>query len=329
MADEQEKTLPQEDEAASAPSASEELDAAIDGNLGFGTDPSEQSAAANPEPEEPDTSAEQSPAPSLKDAAEARPAGDTPPASETPQDDDIWKDADPKYRDAYQQAMRDAQLRLEGVKGRHSASDKALQEARARIAELEARGGQQPGSQDSEDQGGEPEVDRDKILKDLREEYPDVAGPLLDHMANLEEKLARLEQPVGRLEQQEQASALEAQAQIVLSKHEDWPQVRSDDRLAGWAQSQPRAVQEAMQRNAEFIVDGNEVAWVVDLFKRDMGIGGQSSPESRPDPNLERRERQMKNGRDAGTGSGPSVATGIPKDLDGAIDYYMSKSATG
>ena len=320
---------PQEGEAAQAPLPTEDLNAAISHFMGGGAAPTDLSAAADADTGEPGQSAEQDPAPSLEDAAQAQPAGDTPPASETP-NDDVWSKVDPEVRALHEQAMRDAELRLKAVQGRQSASDKALRETRERLAELEARGGQQPeAGQESQGDGTQAGTERETALAALREEYPEIAEPLLAEMAEMRAQLASIQQPIGEMQADKDAALAAEQEQIVTSKHADWESIRTDERLYGWAQSQPRAVQEAMMRNGEGgIVDGLEVAWVVDLFKRDMGIGVQSAPDPRPDPapQNQRRERQLANGRDASGGSGPSVATGIPKDFHGAVSHFLKQS---
>lgn len=330
MADGKEIIPTQEGEAASAPLHPEDLNAAISHFMGGGSAPEDLSSAADADAGKPGQSAEQDPAPSLEDAAQAQPAGSTPPARETP-NDDIWSRVDPEVRAAHEQALRDADLRIKGIQGRQSASDKALREARGRLAELEARGGQQPdAAQERQGDGTQAGTDRETALNALREEYPEIAEPLLAEIAEMREQLASFQQPIGDLQAREQAALEEQQVHVVTSKHPDWEVIRTDERLYGWAQAQPRAVQEAMMRNGEGgIVDGHEVAWVVDLFKRDMGIGVQSAPDPRldPAPQNQRRERQLAAGRDASGGSGPSVATGIPKDFNAAVSHFMKQSA--
>ena len=331
MSQVQEKTALNGDEAASAPSDPMDLDAAIDALNAKEADPADDAAAA-PKQEAAGESANEDPAPSLEDAAKQPAAGDTPPAGSS--QDDIWSSADPALREAHERAIRDERLRAEGIRGRQSAADRENAQLRKRLAELDQGTGSGRKPEEEQEPGADgTKPDRQKILNDLREEYPDLGGPILDEMADLRERLGRLEEPVGAMQQRDQESALEQQAALVLEKHPDWVDIRTDERLAGWAQSQPRAVLEAMSRNGEHIVDGNEVAWVVDLFKRDMGIGSQSAPNPQPQPHQQRRERQKQAGRDAQGRSGPPVATGIPKDdVDAAITYLdkmEGNAATG
>lgn len=312
-------------EAAPAPSPDEGFDAAVAEFLKEPSDPA-HGAAADGNLGDTAGSAADTPAPS-QDAATPLAAGDgSPPAGSSP--DDIWKDADPRLREAHENAIRDANLRLEGIKGRQSAADREAQKLRQRVAELEsAQTGAGHQTETQGDAGARASSDR---LKELREEFPDIAGPLVDeHEANRSEiealraQVSRLEQPITSLQQDQQAAYYAAQEAKLREAHSDYREVVNGDvdRYNGWLSRQPAVIQEIAARNAEHVVDGAEIALVVGLFKSDLGLQGPSAPD--PAQAIEqRRERQRAASRDTGR-NGPSVTTGIPDDFDAAVAHFL------
>lgn len=311
-----------QDGAASAPPPEEDFDAALSALIEDKTAPA-LSAAESPV-EGNDAGAAAEPAPSFDDAATAPAAGDEPPANE-PSNDDIWSNADPALREAHQRELRDANLRLAGIQGRQSAADREVHRLRKELAELQAQGGsgasQAPQTEGSDH--GTAEIPADK-LRQLREDFPEVAGPLLDVIDGLKAQVTEMKAPLGALEQERSANFYAAQQTALEQQHPDWQQVATDDRFAGWVESQPQAIKDALQRNFEAIVDAKEAALVIGLAKAELGIGGPSSTP-KPSPQVQqRRERQIAAGRDAGR-TGPPVMTGVPDDLDAAISLLAKR----
>jgi hypothetical protein len=307
--------------AASAPSPEEDFDTALAALISDQSDPA--SAAADSQDGAGETGAAAEPAPS-HDAATVPAAADPAPANTSTDDTDIWSKADPALREAHDKALRDATLRLEGIKGRQSAADKEIKRLREQLAGLNAQGNQ-GASQASQGQAGnngsEPLSTDD--LQQLREDFPEVAGPLLDKIEALSVKLTAIEAPVGQIQQERTAAFYQGQETLLTQKHSDWQAVVADDRFMGWVEGQPQAIKEALQRNFDAIVDAQEAALVIGQFKAEVGFGSPSAPK--PGTQVqERRERQIAAGRDASQ-SGPPVTTGIPDDLDAAIAIYSRK----
>lgn len=272
-----------------------------------------------------DQPADVTPAPAPAAAPKDLAAGDEPPAGQTPTND-IWANATPELREAHEAAIRDEKLRTETIKGRQSAADRKIAELTAQLA----RAGQG-------DQGGSPQqpgatepkqevLADDAALKQLREDYPEVAGPLLDLIAKQNEQLAKLTPAVTAFETQQKSAAISEQENLLTKEHSDWADAATDDRFGGWLESQPRAIKEAMQRNFSAIVDGAEAALVIGKFKADVGFAKAPAPTPTPTPTPaeQRRQRQLANGRDAG-GNGPAMTAGIPDDFDAATDVFLSK----
>ena len=183
--------------------------------------------------------------------------------------------------------------------------------------------------QQQQEQGEDP-FSEEKI-KRLREDYGEVAGPLVDMIEALRGKVGQLEPSVQQIGQERHQAALSAQEQLLANEHTDWLDVVKDERFHGWVQTQPRFIQEAIVRNADDIVDGHEAARIIGMYKTEIGAVPVTPPNPTPTPTPTpaldaKRQRQLENGRDAGRqGNGP-VANGIPDDFDAAMDAYVAKA---
>ena len=314
--------------APDSPSAEEEFDAAFEQATGSEHDP-DGAIGSDDQPVQPSGGAAEQPAPAN--------AGATPPpaAVQAPAQanstDDIWSKADPVVRDAFETYKRDMELRLNGARGRASGQERELQQLRQRLAELEAGNGNahQNGQAAANDEGGQNATPlSDESLNRLREDYPEVAGPLLDVIGDLKAQIGQLQAPVGVLQQQQQVAALTAQEQLLASQHPDWLQAASDDRFRGWLETQPTSIKEAFARNESAIVDGADAALVIGKFKSDLGFAAPAQQQAPTNPVQDRRQRQIAAGRDAGR-NGPPAATGIAQDdFDAAYDAFAARAAT-
>ncbi len=310
--------------AAHAPDPGQDFDAAVDEFLAPPSDPAHAAADADAGTED---GAADAPAPAPAAATPPAAGDDTPPAGSST--DDIWNSVAPEVRTAHENALRDAQLRLEGIKGRQSASDREVQRLREEIAQLKA--GQGNGTPAPSQDAAPTTAPSGKVsadaLRQLREDYPDVAGPLVDLIEDLSAKVGTLEQPVGDFQQQQAIALANAQHAALDAKFPGYHATITGDleRFQGWLSQQPRVLQDAQARNASMIVDAEEAALVVGKYYADLGIGASSAPAPAPAPKPDdRRQRQIAHGRDTGR-TGPTVTTGIPDDLDAAIDYWTTR----
>lgn len=281
--------------------------------------------AAVPEQDEAPAGTEDAPSPApAADPQDAADDNGSPPA-DTPTIDDIWKNAPPELRAAREKELRDAELRYRSSQGRVSALDREL-------ARLRSQNQSQPGQQQERQAEEQPSANskaepsaKEKKLAELREEYPDLAEPILDDMAEMRAELAELKKGYGAIEQERVSAAVQGQQDMLIAKHPDYLTVAADERFGGWLQSAPLAIQQAFLRNSEKIVDAEDAALVIGMFKNEMGIGAtgqQASPQpsaQQPAPS-QRRQRQLNSGRDAG-GNGPAAAAGVPNDFEAAFNH--------
>ncbi len=203
--------------------------------------------------------------------------------------DDFWANADPRAKAAFEEATARAARAENSVRsheGRLLATQRESEKLRTRLSQIEAR---LPAPEPEAD----PKAEEEAIAR-LREEYPDVAAPILSKIDKLGQAVADLsERSASQEEQQEAQHKLELQQyladeeQKLATAHPDWNAVVLSQPFVEWFGRQPRAVKDAVRRNGEGIVDAEEAGFVIDLFKSTQ----KPTPEAQQ--HQQRRERQM------------------------------------
>ena len=268
----------------------------------------EPTAEGAPDPADPPGSA---PAAGAEDA----PAPQTPP--------DPWAGASPELlaerdkligeRDGFQHSDR-------SQRGRISALQREL--AAARSTPPQQPQGSEPPAED--DEATKTKADR---LKTLREDYPDVAGPLLDELDSARQEIRALSERVNPAIDASNEATIQAQERILADKHPDYREIGASQDFVDWASSQPKAIQGLAQS-----FDAADVATVLTLFKaeRDASKGGEPADAGKPPQEQQRddrRQRQMQGGREVPS-KAPPAASGAPDDFDGAFAHEQRKRAT-
>ena len=242
----------------------------------------------------------------------APPAGEAegnPPAAKESHDD-IWANADPKLREAFEaersKAVRtEQQLRTQD--GRLSSAMRQLNQLKQQLApKRDAEGAANE---------GEEAKTKEERRKQLREEYPDVAAPILDDLAELQETVKALTtQTHASLENEAQTLAAQEE-QRLLDNHPDWGEYgasgKSNKEFVDWVMKQPRYVVDAVERNGAQIVDSVEVSDILDRFKRETG---RATDQAQRDAMQRRRENQLDAGRQP-VSRQPAVASGSEDDF--------------
>jgi hypothetical protein len=279
--------------------------AAQDGGTGNDFDSAEPNAA----PANPDTG---------KAADNKAPASNPSPAETS---HDIWANAPAELREAHERALRDTDLKYRSAASRQAALER-------KVAELTSRVGQQGGGVNDQAKAEDAAKDGSNgRLAELREDFPDLA-PLIDQIETLQQGKDKADQVLSKVEQQETQAFIAAQEGILTETHPDWQEVAVDERFTGWLEEQSTSVREAFQRNFHAVVDGKDAALVIGLFKSDMGI--QSSARgaviNQPDPQQQRRERQLKANRDTSRPGGPATTQGFAEeDFDAVVNALADK----
>lgn len=160
----------------------------------------------------------------------------------------------------------------------------------------------------------------------LREEYPELAGPLEKRVAALSRHLAEIKKKNDELTGLLKTMQVERAAVENIERLEKlvpgWQKAidADPDAFLEWVNGQPRYVQETVARNLEVIVDPESTA---DILKRYLEHrNGASAPrKSSVQPNDAVRTARAK-GSVAPKGSAMPAASGPPDDVEAAFDYW-------
>ncbi len=206
---------------------------------------------------------------------------------------------EPPTTEALQAEIERLRQQAQSSEGRYKATERQLRELREK-------------NNPPPPEAGEDEEDH---LGRVMEEYPDVAGPLVQelnavkstlqsfHDANSEAEQARREKEGARLVE------LVPNAAEIIGQTEEEVQKFWD-----WVEDQPRIVRETAHENRDAIVNADAAASVLTAFEQFQS--GKATTEE-PKPKDEKRERQKAGARSTSVKSGQkTVQKGLPDDAD-------------
>jgi len=171
-------------------------------------------------------------------------------------------------------------------------------------------------------------ADDDKLAS-LREDYPEIAGPIEEILNASTQKTAALEQRLQAMDEEKFNNHILSEQDALSEKHDDWIDVAASDEFKNWIGTQPQLVQDALQRNSEAIVDHQEAAVVIELFKRSDAYRQEAAGEPEPDPepkkptsrrDLQRRSAAAPSSRNTGAGG-----DGPADDFEASFEYHAAK----
>lgn len=311
------------DQGAGSDTEADAFDLAVDEALAQRSEAPAATGADSNDPDGPDAG-EGEPGSAQTEAREDQPAGGAeaqPPAGQPTQD--IWQNATEEQRAAYQAALAERETlstKVNRLIGQVSAADRQL-------ARLRNQSGATPGQQQGDsgqDSGNAADPFEAEDIKRWREEYGEIADPVLKLLKSQAAEIAALKAPVAEVAQEREAQVRTAEIETFTKAHPDWETYVNDQRYPQWLEQQPKAVREAAQR-AINVEDGAEAAWLLTQFKLSIGAGGtspgtqQQQNGGRHTPSLTdlKRQRQLGAGRDGG-GSAAPMQSGVPDDFDAA-----------
>lgn len=221
------------------------------------------------------------------------PDADAVEASRDETTDDIWANATEAQRAALAE-MREKLGKAENlVRSNGARAARAQSELHALKLTLEAKRDEEKATEE-----GAEATDPEERYKQLREEYPEVAAPLLDRIMKLEGTLTELTAGQKSRTEAETNEFLERQRTELVGQHEDFDQIVNSPEYAEWLQAQVPAIQRVIAENAQAIVNAAECAWVLDLYKRDRAI---SPPNEAAERVADKRRKQLEAGTTANT----------------------------
>lgn len=243
------------------------------------------------------------------EAAAKDDAGATAPADATP---DPWANAPAELiaeRDKIIQERDRAVHSDRSQRGRVAALQTKVEEyARTRTA---------PPAEDSDEAKARQER-RDK----LREEYPDVAGPLLDEIEATRRELDVMRETTDTVAADRTAAAELAQLAALEESHPDWSALANDGNFLSWLNDQPQKWIDAANSS-----DAREVSGVLTLFKLERAAATGAKDEPGPDPKPDARRQQQLEGNRMPAGKPTPAASGAPADFDGAFNTFAARKS--
>jgi hypothetical protein len=166
----------------------------------------------------------------------------------------------------------------------------------------------------AEKSGGAGSEASDDEIKHLKEEYPEVAGPLLKRIDKLSETVEALSTTATARAESEVADALSGEFETLQSLHSDVHDIVKAPEYAEWLKGQAPSIQRIVQENSQAVVSAADTALVFDKFKADTGFGKAREPTAAEKEAERRRAEQLDAGRSATGGSQPGVRSDTKQD---------------
>jgi hypothetical protein len=310
-----------------------------DSDDGF-TDAFNQFAAGKEPPPAPDTGGSDDDGepgdegPEIGGHAPAPAATETPPPDGTPPGDaepdgggqppdgdkapDLWANAPDDLKAEYQKVLKE----------RDEAQHKAQSDAN-RVAALSRKLStlQAPASapQEAPAKPTEAQAALDDKIKQLREDYGDIADPLIELIEAQKAELKTVRTVLTGLSEERQAQVIASEQQALEARHPDWRDIANSKDFSSWLEVQPDNIQRLATS-----WDARETSVALTLFKSESGMAsGQTDEGGTPKPKANaatgaRRSQQLDGGRDVGSRPAPA-ASDAPEDFDAAFKFYEQK----
>ena len=266
--------------------------------------PGQEVLESEPEPE---------PEPEPAAPGEESPDDATPEAAPEGAAVDIWADATTEQKAAFEAAQQTNRSN----KGRLSAQDRKI--IQLTTAPAPAAPAAEPAAEETSEEKEEWET--------FKTEYPEVAGPVEKRygaeISALKTENANLRGQVTGITDNQLQDAINDQEAVLADRHPDWEKLTKTPEFSAWLPNQPRYVQEGFVRNGTAIVDGQEAASLIDLF-RPPPVGAAAAAETEPSGKAKRRQRRLESAvttesGQAGPGAGPAEG-----DFDAAFDHFAA-----
>lgn len=282
-----------------------------------GNGPDEKDLAPAEEDDKSDAAAEES----SEDEAtpgDAKPEGGSQPP-EGEKAPDLWANAPEELKAEF------LKVQQERDEAKHKASSDANRVAALtrKLQTLQTA----PASAPAPAEPSEAQVALDAKVKQLREDYGEIAEPLIEMIEAQKQELSTVRTVLTGLSQERQAQVIAQETQALEERHPDWRDIAASTDFEGWLQVQP----ENIQRLATSW-DARETSVVLTLFKAERAeTTGQKAEapetEEKPKPNAAtgaRRSQQLDGGRDVGSRPAPA-ASDAPEDFDAAFEHFSKK----
>jgi hypothetical protein len=194
---------------------------------------------------------------------------------------DIWANADPALRTAYEamrnerDAKENAFKRVSGVVSAHQRKADDLQ--RQLNDALKGKATTEGDSKDASSILDNP------AFKKVEEDFPEIIAPVKAALSAMKGELEGAKQALGRITSKHDEADTVEQSTILLGVHPDYAQIARTPEFRAWYDTAPPSIQEGVRRNATKVVNGQEVASIVTLYKAETGFVSKTKP-AKSDP---------------------------------------------
>jgi len=255
--------------------------------------------------------------------------------------EDIWANATEEQRAAYraaQEQLRQLDHADRSNRGRIAALQRQINQLSGQMTDDHAEKKWSSGS--GKQKGGQsqktPDTFETEDWQKLKEEYSEVLGPVEQAFRSRDEQLQQLmervqtfDQKFQGLDQAPQDAYMAGQEQALAEKHPDWEQITASRDFMQWYERAPEPVRAAINQNAEGIVNAQNAAFALDLFKQQTSKQPSQNTQQPSNPGGQdrtrsRRQRQLQAAPSV-SGKGPGAATNTPDDFESAFEHYARK----
>lgn len=251
---------------------------------------------------------------------QAQAAGKQPPEQPETNPTDIWTNATPEQKAAFEAASKQAQAlehRLRSDDGRVARFQRERDEARKKL-EAVARA--------SEEENIKTYLNSDEFRK-VRADYGDEMGPVFNLLEKLADRQERADANFGQINNAREEEAERKAFETLGKAAPDWEAMLGSPDFSPWLAAQPTLFQQAIEENRERLVDPQSVAAVVSRFRVHQHLQNQQQAQPASQPQLDqRREKQLEGARSTKTRQ-PVVAASADDDYAAFFQQATAKLA--
>lgn len=288
---------------------------------GFGSAFSERASDGDKDSTAGTSPATNEPAPAGSEAAPSQEAAGAPQAEPAATHDPL-DGLTPEQR----QYVERLQASDRSQRGRVGALTKKLNhQERAQAAQAPTHREEQP----REQADGEPAKasDLEARLAQVAEEYGDINGPIIEAIREIRSKVDQMQPAVEQVDLDKTTAEIEQSYVTLEGRHPDFALVAQDPNFLGWAEDQPRRVQELLNS-----YDPDEVSLGLTLFKAERGASLQASGQGGGGSDTstatgDRRARQLDGSKQVSSRGTPAAA-GVPNEFGSAFKARAEQART-
>lgn len=189
-------------------------------------------------------------------------------------------------------SLRDLNGKFGGLNQRIGQFNEELAAAKQAASATAKKGDDSPTNSEINRAATERAAGDSKRWDQMMEEFPDIANAVAEKISQEVAPLKRVEKPqekptepvkdprVDDLVRREQEREFEREVELVRTRHPDFEEIGSSDQWSQFVAALPKPMQDMAQSR-----NGSEVSFVLDLYKREVGVGQPTKSQVNADRN--------------------------------------------